>query len=301
MNTFYSANGDMFTIESFNEVEGDKKEKVNISKIIYSHLKVQNLSDNKHKTFYPVYAKKLEDGVFLLGTKPKLVKHNLLTTNNNISKIDNDESNIDDFKIFRINNSVLEILKGGSYKPVELVNNSLDEGNKENQKVHFFKYSNTGTTVKIYYLLSENDINKNVKLTTYKINKSRDSFYLAADPRKTRFLKASSDDVLSKSEASLFKLYPIEQDFKVNFTLPERDENEPEEKFNSRQIKAKNEINEFATKTKYNLVLKDGDNCKALKLIRDELGIDESYDSNNDCTISKKEEDNMPYKLLILI
>ena len=292
--SFYTANGDLF--EGFSEVS-NTEENLNLNKNIHSHLKLSNSTENL--LVYPVYPKSLKkQGIFLIA-KERNVKESVLSIEGN-GKITNYKDsndkvrNLNLFQQFRLNNDELEILVESTFKKAILENGVLKQGNGM-LTVHRFLFSKKGSEARIYDIKNKNKINN----VYYKINKKRDMFYLATNSEKTRFLKivGNKNVEVSKNEASKFSLHQIDKSYELPVMIPKETSNNQEE-----VQKAKGELSILQVSQKYNLVINENNNCKALKINKEGLlVIDNNYISSENCTVTPKEDNKEPYRLLIAI
>jgi hypothetical protein len=313
---FYNIFGEFIKIEKFtennqqNNQQNEQQEQQDLTDYnVYSHIVLSSVDNKIRITLFPLYFG--ENGHFNLSTKgDSYVKNFVIKASADSSYINNPahigtmlengkELDRNLFKAFRIYNKKLQMIDNGNNK----VNLSFDpETKKVNNSdkpfnLHLFDYSPSGSEVFIF--------NNEPQGSFYKVNKTRNTFYLTTDLERKQFVKSIQGTTENKNEASIFTFKEIDPNQEVRnetrINIPE------EKKDGSGAIRNLDQIHQarslkvsFQNAHKYNLLelakntTGDWEKVK-LKFIKDEIRGTVVF------VPLKKEEDTQPYQLHVWI
>lgn len=284
---FYNIFGEYITIEKFTETSEETKntedEKL-IDYNVYSHIVFSSKDNSKRLKLYPLYIG--EKGLFNLSLSgDKNIKNMVIKDSADSSYINNpihidkllvDGKELDRnlFKTFRIYNGKLQMIDNGNK-----INLSYDsETNKitnldKPSLLHLFDFSPTGSEVNVF--------NNDPEASFYKVNITRDTFYLTTNKDMKEFVKTVNGTTENKNEASIFTFKEIDPNQKVRnqtrINIPAENKDSSGAVKNIEQIlqqRARKVL--FSESHKFNLyeLIKDSnDNIKEnkIKLIKDEI------------------------------
>jgi hypothetical protein len=245
----YNIFGKFISLENFEENEPDIIQD-NIDTNVYAYLILEN--GKSRLTLYPYYMNDdmAKNGEFYLSKSRNNITLKLISEKSDEKDLASTElksKNNTDLLVFRINNNNLEIKKNNYFKIVGL---------SKDKKLQII---DNKTTVNKFLFYPNNSIinivNNKPEATFYKINISRDMFYLKSSLEDNKYITINGCDTTNKNEAAIFSL--IEgNNFKLK-TLPLPEEEKVDNKVIN--IDAINRIKIYNLKImkakKYNLIL----------------------------------------------
>jgi hypothetical protein len=275
---------------------------------VYSHI-IFTSPDNKIRlTLFPLYFG--DKGHFNLSIKgDKEIKYNVIKSTADSSYINNpvhidkllvngEELDRKLFKTFRIYDGKLQMIDNGNK-----VNLSFDYETKKitnidkKHNLYLFDFSATGSEVNVF--------NNDPEASFYKVNITRNTFYLTTDRAMTEYVASTIGTTQNKKEASIFTFKEILPDQKVR--NPTRIDIPNEEKDGSGYVRNKNIIDQqrvnkllFNKSFKYNLLelvknINGNFEKTKIKLVKDQIRGTVVF------VPLKKEEDTEPYQLHVWI
>jgi hypothetical protein len=309
---FYNAFGNFYKTENFTQNNQEKKEEESEKSYtdltdynVYSHITLSSTNNKIRITLFPLYFG--DKGQFNLSTKGDgEIKNNVIKKAADSSYINNPvhlgkmiDTDRDLFKAFRIYNKRLQMIDNGDNK-VNLTFDPLTKKiNNSNilSNLHLFDFSPSGSEINIF--------NNDPEGSFYKVNKTRNTFYLTNDKENKQYVRTTLGSTENKEDASIFMFKEIDPNQTVRnetrINIPK------EEKDGSGAIRNIDTISSarirrvsFAESFKYNLIelvkTPFGELEKVkLKLIKDEIRGTVVF------VPLKKEEDTQPYQLHIWV
>ena len=316
---FYNAFGQFNISEKFTEntqipltkqMENEESELPDLTDYnVYSHIVLSSIDNKIRLTLFPLYFG--DKGYFNLSTKgDSNIKNFVIKMSADSSYINNpahlgsllkDGKELDRklFKAFRIFDKKLQMIDNGNHKVNLYFDPETKKVNRSDKpsNLHLFDFSATGSIVNIY--------NNNPQGSFYKVNRTRNTFYLTTDIEMKEYVKTTLGTTNNINEASIFTFKEIDPQQKIRNET--RIEIPNEDKDGSGDIRNRDQILQaralkvlFHSSYKYNLlelVIKTSDDFEKnkLKFVKDEIRGTVVF------VPLKKEEDTQPYQLHVWI
>jgi hypothetical protein len=318
--SIYNIFGDFIKVEKFtenipevqsNNIQSNNMQSNNIDLTdynVYSHLVFSSPNNKIRLTLYPLYyGNKAHFNLSIKGDKE--IKYNVIKSSADSSYINNplhigkllvDGKELDRnlFKSFRIYDGKLQMIDNGNNVNLSFDSETKKITNKDvPHKLHLFDFSPSGSQVNIF--------NNDPEASFYKVNKTRNTFYLTTDREMKEFVTTIRGTTNNKDEASIFTFKEIDPAQPVR--NPTRIDIPEEDKDGSGYVRNRDIINQrrsirlsFSKSFKYNLLELaknvEGDMEKVkIKLVKDEIRGTVVF------VPLKKEEDTKNYQLHVWI